>query len=81
MRNGFHFNKALTKKIFYVGSHAIVVPAIDKLREIVPGDSAEFPEFHHRYDFRVPEAIGSAAKFMDGAGFNGAACRVTGLAT
>ena len=81
MRNGFHFNETLANEIFHVGSHAIVVPAIDKFREILPGHSAEFPEFHHRYDFRVPEAIGSAAKFMDGAGFTGAACRVSGLAT
>jgi hypothetical protein len=81
VRNGFHFDETLAKEIFHVGSHAIIVAAIDKFREILSGHSAEFPELHHRCDFRVPEAIGSAAKFMDGAGFTGAACRAPGLAT
>ena len=70
VRNGFHFNEALTNEIFHVGSHAIVITAIGKFREILPGHSAEFPEFDHRCDFGVPEAIGSAAKFVDGASFS-----------
>ena len=80
VRNGFHFDEALTNEIFHVGSHAIVVTAIGKFREILLGHSAEFPELHHRCDFGVPEAIGSAAKFVDGTSFRSTRSRAVRLA-
>src|SRR5713226_5404132 len=33
VRNGFHFDETLAKEGFHVGSHAILVAAIDKFRE------------------------------------------------
>src|ERR1700722_6089311 len=79
VRNRFHFDEALTKEVLQIGSHAIVIPAIGKFREILPGDSAEFPKLHHRCDFGVPQAIGSPAQFVDGASFSGARSRAVWL--
>jgi len=50
LRNGFHFDEALTNEVLQIGFQAIVIPAIGEFREILSGDSAEFPEFHHRCD-------------------------------
>src|ERR1700739_3757485 len=71
VRNGLHCDKSLASEVFHVGSHAIVAASIDKLLEILLRQSAKFSEFHHRCNFGVPQAVGSAAKFVNGASFRG----------
>jgi hypothetical protein len=55
------------EEVFDVQPNAIARSGVSEFGEIFEGYRAEFPEFHHRCDFRVPQAVGSPAKFIDAA--------------
>jgi len=74
MRNGFHCDEALAHKILDIRPHAPFVSAVGELGEILTGNGTEFAKFHHRWGFRVPEAVSAPPYFMDRPGINGRSC-------
>src|SRR5260370_175690 len=67
--------------MFGRGKLAIVVAVVDEFRQVFASYNAEFSKLHQRRDFGVAQAIRSATKFVDSAGFRRAKCDAIQLVT